>query len=263
MRLFWFLAVALLNSGISAAPVAAADLVQPIVPPPLVITNEWKFQATLYGWATALNGKVGVRGLRPVNVNVSFSDILKNLDGAVMGSFYASNGKWMVLTDVIFAKLSDRVDVGPFGGSVKFEQKQAIVQGAVGYALPLGIPNLQLGPTVGVRYNYLDAKIEINPALIPVSAQRQGSKNWADPTIGLSMHYDINDRWFVNALADIGGFGVGSKLTSQGFVSLGYMWTKNVSTAIGYRVIYTDYKDGGFVYDTTQQGLFTSLAFHF
>jgi hypothetical protein len=263
MRMILISTATLLTSTMLSAPASAADLSQPVGQPPLVIADTWKFQATFYGWATAMNGNVGVRGLPPAHVDVKFADILKNLDGALMGSFYASNGKWMILTDLVWAKLSDRVDVGRFGGSVKFEQKQAIAQGVVGYALPLGVPNLQLSATAGVRYNHINAEIEINPALLPISVEREGTKSWADPTVGLFAHYDINDRWFVNALADIGGFGVGSKLTSQGLLTLGYMWTKNVSTAIGYRVIYTDYKKGGFVYDTTQHGLFTSVAFHF
>ena len=228
-----------------------------------IIANDWKFQATFYGWATAIDGKVGVRGLPPASVDVKFSDILKNLDGGVMGSFYATNGKWMVLTDLIAAKLSDRVNVGPFGGSVKFEQTQVIASGIVGYALPLDIQNLQLSATAGVRYNYLRANFEINPALFPRTFSREGTKSWADPIVGLSAHYDINGRWFVNALADVGGFGVGSKLTAQGFLAVGYQWTKTISTSIGYRAIYTDYKSGGFVYKTTQHGVFSSISFNF
>ena len=85
---------------------AAADLVQtaPEPPAPLPYVNDWKFQLTLYGWATALNGDVGIRNLPPVDVDVSFADILDNLDGAIMGSLFASNGRFVVLTDVVWAK---------------------------------------------------------------------------------------------------------------------------------------------------------------
>ena len=241
---------------------SAADLVQPQAEPPAPVSyvNDWKFQLTLYGWALSLNGDVGIRGLPTVDVDVSFSDILDNLDGAVMGSFFASNGRFVLLSDLIWSKLSDTVDVGPFGGSVNFDQRQLIAQAAAGYTLPLGIPNLQLSATAGLRYNRLKAEVDIDPALLPVSTSREGTKNWIDPTIGLFLHYDINDRWFINALADIGGFGVGSDITAQGFASLGYMWTQSISTAVGYRVIYTDYKKDGFVYDTTMQGPFASVA---
>ena len=35
----------------------------------------WEFQATLYLWATALNGSVGIRNLPAAKVDASFSDI--------------------------------------------------------------------------------------------------------------------------------------------------------------------------------------------
>ena len=55
----------------------------------------------------------------------------------------------------------------------------------------------------------------------------------------------------------------GLQLTAQGFLAVGYNWTETISTAIGYRAIYTDYDNDGFVYNTTMHGLFTSVAFHF
>jgi hypothetical protein len=47
----------------------------------------------------------------------------------------------------------------------------------------------------------------------------------------------ITGRWFVNALADIGGFGVGSEFTAQGLAPIGYKRTESLSTALGYRAI--------------------------
>src|SRR5262249_46708167 len=99
--------------------------------------------------------------------------------------------------------------------------------------------------------------------LFPIEIDREGTKQWIDPTIGLSLRYAIDDKWFLNVIGDVGGFGVSSKFTAQGFAALGYMWTPSISSAIGYRAIYTDYEDGGFVYDVTQHGVFTSIAYHF
>jgi hypothetical protein len=156
------------------------------------------------------------------------------------------------------------VTFGPAGGTVSFEQSQAIVSGIVGYALPIDVPGLQLSATAGIRYNHLKAELDIDPVRFPaLFPGRQGTQDWVDPVVGLSAHYDINNKWFVNALADIGGFGVGSRLTAQGFLAVGYNWSERFSTALGYRAIYTDYKDDGFVYDTTMHGLFTSMALHF
>ena len=126
-------------SGIAVAlalssPAGAADLA-PVAaepPPPVVLGNDWHFQATLYGWATAIDGDVGIRNLPTADVNLSFFDILQNLDGALMGSLYASNGQFSVLTDLVYANISDNIDVGQYGGSVKFKQEQVIASGIVG-----------------------------------------------------------------------------------------------------------------------------------
>jgi hypothetical protein len=242
----------------------AADLVSPAEPPaPIEIVNDWKFQLTLYGWATSLDGEVGVRGLDPVDVDVSFKEILENLDGAVMGSFYATNGRFVVLTDLVWAKISDEVDVGPFGGTVSFEQRQLIASAVGGYVLPLDVPGLQLSPVAGIRYNRLKAEVEFNPALLPVTFEEEGTKNWVDPIVGALAHYDFDENWFVNLYADVGGFGVGSDLTAQGFASIGYRWSDTISTAVGYRVLYTDYDKDGFVYNMTQHGPYMGLGIHF
>jgi hypothetical protein len=244
------------------APARAADLVPPTEPPPAVLEEGWKFQATIYGWATSLNGDVGVRNLPPADVDVRFREILEHLDGAVMGSFLATNGKWLVLTDLVRAKISDSVGFGRFGGRADFEQKQTLAEGIVGYAIA-GSPDWQLFGTAGVRYNRLNAELQVRPGLFPVAVTREGTQDWADPIVGLFLHYDMTDRWFLNAYADVGGFGVSSDITGQGFMTVGYKWTPTVSTAIGYRAIYTDYENDGFVYNITEYGPFASIAFHF
>jgi hypothetical protein len=54
-----------------SVPAAAADL--PVAPPvqkPAVLSpSAWQFRATLYGWATAINGDVGVGRLPTANVD--------------------------------------------------------------------------------------------------------------------------------------------------------------------------------------------------
>jgi hypothetical protein len=167
----------------------------------------------------------------------------------------------MFLGDLVWAKIS--VDAsGPIIGTVGYEQTQAIASGIVGYALPVNIPNLDLSATAGIRYNYLKASLDIAPAEFP-GVSREGKRDWVDPTIGLFMHYDFNDRWFANGLADIGGFGAGSKISAQAFGAVGYNWNEKFSTALGYRVLYTDYDKDNFLYKTTQYGPYLSLGIHF
>lgn len=243
----------------------------PVRQPPSV----WQFQATGYGWATALNGRVGVRNLPPVKVDMSFGDVLKDLNGALMGSFLAKKDNWLILTDLVWAALSDDAVIRPPGirhptlaaiapgTKVDFKMRQLIASALVGYRLPLGGPNLDVYATAGLRYQRLTAELEASPGLIPITLSRSSIEQWVDPTVGFSATWRINERWFANILADVGGFGVGSRFTTQGFASIGYRWTDSISTALGYRAIYTDYRNNGFTYRTTQHGVFSSIAYHF
>lgn len=160
------LATFVLLGGATAA--RAADEPAPV----RATTPAWRFQATAYGWATALDGEVGVRNLPPVDVNLDFLDVLKRLDGALMGSVLATNGEWLILTDLVWAKLSDDALVKPPGTrrpalatllpgtQVEFDMRQLIASGVLGYRLPTVSPDLELYATAGLRYQRLTAQLK-------------------------------------------------------------------------------------------------------
>ncbi len=233
-----------------------------------MVQSGWEFQATAYLWATALNGSVRVRNLPSADVNVDFSDILENLDGAFMGSFLAKHGNWMVLGDLVYADLSDstRLSVAR-SPTLKYSQTLLIASAIGGYRLPIANQDIDLSVTAGLRYQRLTAKTSLTSGTFPVSVQSDTTRDWTDPIVGLSLQYEFNDRWFVNGIADVGGFGVGSQFTSQGFLAAGYNWSSHISTAIGYRALYTDYQSGSgsntFDYETTIHGPFMSLGVRF
>ena len=61
----------------------AADY--PVLAAPSPPPSDLAVPAIGYGWATAINGEVGVRNLPPVDANVDFPDVLRRLDGVVHG----------------------------------------------------------------------------------------------------------------------------------------------------------------------------------
>ena len=64
----------------------------------------------------------------------------------------------------------------------------------------------------------------------------------------LRTRHRIDDQsWFMNVLADLGGWS--DSATGQALASVGYNWTQNWSTTLGYRVMYTyENQDTGFNY---------------
>lgn len=227
------------------------------------------YQLSLYGWATSLSGDVGVGRLPTTSVDVPFSDVLDHLNGALMGSLFAQNEDWVILADVVFAKLSDARSLDAFGGSrLDAEVNQFIATGAIGYKLPLGRPDLDVALTAGARYMSVKGALTFDPFALPVDISASRRQWWIDPTVGIYMHWDVTEKWFVNAIADIGGFGAGSRLSSTGYVGVGYMWTENFSTSLGYRYLYEDYVGDGdgagtFRYKTTMHGPTVALAWRF
>ena len=249
-----------------AAPAMAADL-GPVEAPTAPVAaaapaSDWRFQATMYGWLSGLSGDVGVKGIGPVGIDVSPGKAIQSLQGAAMASIGAYNQDWLLLGDFMWFKIGANGGVGDTQFAYDYTQNQITVQGLAGYRLPINVPNLDLRGTVGFRYQYLHADLNLGSVILPVGIERTGDVQWIDPTVGLYAKYDFNDRWFMTLIGDVGGFGVGSNFTWQGFGAVGYNWTKTISTSIGYRAIYEDYQSGGFVYNTTQQGAFVGLGIH-
>jgi len=79
-------------------------------------------------------------------------------------------------------------------------------------------------------------------------------EDWFDPYVGLAGRYNFRGPFYLTAKADIGGFGVGSQLTWQGYGALGCQFTRRVYSEIGYRYLYVDYRHAGFIYDTATRG---------
>jgi hypothetical protein len=80
------------------------------------------------------------------------------------------------------------------------------------------------------------------------------NERWLDPYVGFAGRYNFCKAWYLTGKADIGGFGIGSEITWQGYGALGCQVTRLIFLEAGYRYLYTDYDHGGFVYDVTQSG---------
>ncbi len=255
------------------ASAQAADLPVPAAPPMSAAfappPSDWRVQVTLYGWATALSGNVGVRDLPTRPVDVSFSDLVSNLDGALMGAIVANNTDWLFYADLVVARFSHGSLGGPVNGTAfDFGLDQTIATVAVGRMLPTGTQKLDVAGTVGLRYVTLSASASASPLLLPLTLSRSQRQDWFDPTVGFVVRYAFDPHWVFNGIIDIGGFGVGSDLSSQGYAGLGYFWTKNLSTAIGYKYLYENYMGPGattghFRYDTVTHGPSLSVGWTF
>jgi hypothetical protein len=246
-----YLAAALGLVALGEASAAAADLpTRKPAPEEIVAPNlpsSWHYEITGYGWGTDLAAQTGV-GPFPTSASfINFLKILQHFQGGLMTSFVARNDTFIAGVDVILSRIGGGTNFKDptsalFGDHGNLTLTQGIFTAFGGVRIPVGPPNLQLYGTVGARYFYSRTALDLS---FPVSGFPSAgfaiTKNWADPVAGLAAHYIINDKWFVNFLADMGG--LDNSATGQVLGSFGYNWTPSFSTTLGYRALYTYFRD--------------------
>lgn len=90
-----------------------------------------------------------------------------------------------------------------------------------------------------------------------------GSQWWVDPIIGLRGQINFTRWLFLAAQGDVGGFYAGSQIAWNVQATLGVNITRNVFAELGYRYMYVDYANGGFLYNMNSYGLYSGLGVKF
>jgi len=77
---------------------------------------------------------------------------------------------------------------------------------------------------------------------------------WADPYFGFAGQYKLSKSFYLTGKVDVGGFGVGSDISVQGYGGLGCHVTRTIYSELGFRFLYEDYDSGGFLYKVWTYG---------
>ena len=124
--------------------------------------NGWSFMLEPYGWAMGLDGDVDVKGLPAVNIDIDSKKLLQHLDWGIFARGEIRKGRWGLLGDGFYAKLSG---VGDLGGVLYSSGSLTVKQGLAQLALAYRIIDDRRGFLdfyAGARYNYLGVSIEAN-----------------------------------------------------------------------------------------------------
>jgi len=251
------LAAAALMSVVLPAAGRAADL------PPVPDSSDWKFTVAVYGWAAGLKGDVGVFGLPPKDVDLPFSDIIQDLNGAVMGLAEAHNGRFMIGADVTYTNVQSTVKT-PFdklASKIDITNTALMLTGLAGYAV-VDEDAIQLDAVVGGRYWNVNNDFDVKGGLLGGRSKSDGA-SWFDPLVGAKMRVDLSPKFYTTGWAMIGGFGVGSDLMWDLMGGAGYQFNDTFSMFAGYRAVSVDYSNDGFVYDVVEQGPVLAGVFQF
>ena len=230
-----------LKRSVSGLAVALGTALLPLASLAQAKSDEWKFDATIYGWFPSIGGKTSfpATGSGP-SIDVTADEILDALKFTFMGTFEARKGQWGVWTDVIY------LDVGA--------SKSATRDATVGrQALPVGVdlnadldmkswiwtiagtytvmdsPEHRMEVLAGARMidieNKLNWSFNGNISSLPLPGRSGTSTvevtNW-DGIVGVKGRASFGDdrKWFVPYYVDVGTGQ--SKFTWQGIVGVGY-----------------------------------------
>ena len=221
--------------------------------------EEWKHEVAPYMWGAAMDGAATV-GTLSADVDVSFGDILDNLEMGFMGLYRASRGPLSITVDGIYMGLggSGRGPAGYVKADVDLDQSALEVD--VGYEVME-----RLVVFGGLRYNDLSVDIKTTGPLGTRSSG--GDEDWIDPVVGAHYTIPFADKWSFTMRGDIGGFGIGSDFAWQGVGTLRWQTSERFGVLGAYRYIDMDYDNGEtsnyFEYDMAMSGPALGVVFTF
>jgi hypothetical protein len=251
------------------APPCAPPPCAPCAPPPCdPCARRAKWDLTIGGWLTALQGDAIIRG-RPVDVDLPLSkvaDLVPYLEFTLAGTLGVDVDRWRFELSGFTLSAGDHIDVTQQAG-IDATLTQTIVQPLVGYRVidkPVGCgpcpTQFALMPYVGARYERL--KLE-RSTLAGGNVTQQ--HDWWDPFVGVRASWDFHNRWSIDVGGDVGGFGVGSDFAWFAMASARYDFSDHVGVRFGWAFLSEDYSSGSgasqFKWDVLQQGPFIGVVF--
>jgi hypothetical protein len=181
----------------------------------------WKFSGAAYLWAAGVEGTDAAGD----DIDVSFSDVLEDLDGGLMGILAAQKGRWTLLADVLYLSI---------------HQETSSTANLIGIPAKIDVDVKLDGfvSTFGVAYRVIDDDMTRLDLLA-------GARYFK-----LDLDFD----------ADVGAGD--SKLTWQAWPGVGYRLEK-VDVVAGYRHLKWETDDGDTIDDLGFKGPTLGVKFRF
>ncbi|MBO9476716.1 hypothetical protein J7382_04125 [Shimia sp. R11_0] len=219
----------------------------------------WEVQITPYSWLTGLKGEVGVL---PLDVDLSFGDVLKDLKSSGMLLASVQNGPWSVFFDTTFSDLSSREPLnGPVFSELVVDTKTTTYSLALGHRL-MERSDAFVDGYVGLRAWHLDnavKRVRTDGQITIVTDQ----KDWVDPLLGVTGSLQISETWTVFSALEIGG-GFGGADHEWSLLFGGhYALNDWFSATLGWRHLDVKYQENNYVYSTVQSGPVLGATFRF
>jgi hypothetical protein len=227
--------------------------------PPPSSAEGWRVRVIPYLWGPDFEGRVGI-GDRAVNVDATFSDLIRELNFALMGTLEANRNRFTTMTDFIYMNLSDeRATPGPLFSSADAVAKSFILTPEAGYRI-VGTEESYFDALGGIRFWSVDGELKLASGVLN-SIDISNRRNWVDGIFALKGKVRLNPKWYLVGYGDIGGGG--SNLTYQLVGAAGVDVGRRYSLVFGYRHLNVNYNKDRFLYDVGMGGPIIGFAIKF
>jgi hypothetical protein len=211
--------------------------------------EEWRWEITPYAWFTDVDGAIVLEGDRK-RLGADFEEMWEYLNVGLKARAEAWKGNLGLFGDIYHTGLEDRVTID----DVRITPSVDIflTDWGVIYNLgriPIGVEQpqfgvaderlLSYGASAGIRYFHLKNRVDSVPGR---SVSQTGQ--FIEPILGLYARYRAAERVEAVAMADFGGFGIGSKLTWNAVLRMDFRFTEYLWGNMIYRVFDIDYEEG-------------------
>ena len=234
-------------------PLPPGSLSQAATPEPPPAPDDWQFGVAPYVWAAGLDGSLTVKGA-DIDIDMSFSDLLDELNYSLQGLIEARKGGWLWLLDNTYMSLTADGTLSPGPGpGISMEADVALLISQIDLLHDLweGSPYALGG---GVRYVNLREDVHIGglPTL-------RDEDSVTDGVVAGRALWPLDERWSFLLYADAGAGD--SDFTWQTSANFHYAFD-GWALGFGYRVL--DYDVGGsHDADVTLSGLTAGVHFRF
>lgn len=225
--------------------------------------QDWDVQVTAYGWFSGLSGDVGtIPGLPSGSVDLSFGDILEDLEFAGMALTRAQNGPWVYYLDLTYARTSSTERLGGvvFDG-VTVDSETTTLAFAVGHTIS-ETASASFEAYFGARAWWLDNSFDLR-TVGGGRVQRDESDSWVSPLVGVAGRTQVADKWTLFGAVEVGGFGIGADSEWSVLAGATYQINDRFGVNFGWRHLEVDYENDGVVFDVRQSGPVIGATFRF
>lgn len=223
-------------------------------------SDKWEFGAQIYLWGAG----IGVTTQEGDDIDISFSDLMKNLDMALMTTLAARKDKWSLFADIIYLDVStDKKSTAniigrPVKTKVDIGIEAWIVTTAGAYEV-MQTETTRLDLLAGARYLWLKMPLKFK---IGEHITRKASPSgdvW-DGVIGMRGNTRLNEKWYLTYYLDVGTGN--SDLTWQALAGFNYKF-KKLDAVFGYRYLDWDFDDKSAFDELSVSGPYAGVKFWF